>query len=90
MADGEVAAGEAMQVLSKDFYYSPADLKRKQPYKYELPKSVSALHHCFGVQSTRRNNMFYIAEDVLLFAAGSAVIVQSEPLHFAEHPPSSS
>jgi hypothetical protein len=77
-AEGEELPAEASQVLSKDFFYSPVDLKRKQPYKYELPKSIYALHHCFGVQSTRRNNMHYIAEDVLLFAAGNSVIVQSE------------
>ena len=77
MGDGE-SAGTG---LSKDFYYSAQALKRKQPYKYEIPKSSYALHHCFGVQSTRRNNILYIDVDMLIYAAGNAVIVQSKWLH---------
>jgi hypothetical protein len=44
---------------------------RRSPGVDELPRSALTMFHSFGFESTKRNNIAYIAEDTLIYTVGN-------------------
>ena len=71
MGDSENVVGTDAK-LESEFFYDRATLKRPL-LQNELPRDKYALHHSFGFNSNKRNNMHYIEDDVLLYSSGNSV-----------------
>ena len=46
---------------------------RKRPEGDEMPRTAVSVYHSFGFESTKRNNLHYIAPDVVVFTVGNEV-----------------
>eukprot|EP00899_Mesostigma_viride_P010867 jgi/Mesvir1/19782/Mv13079-RA.2 len=55
--------------LLEDGTYDPAAFTRV-PGESELPPTTVSIHHSFGLEVSRRNNVHYIAPEVLLHVSG--------------------
>ena len=52
--------------------YVPEEM-RAAPGEDELPRDAITMHHSFGFESVKRNNLHYLSEDVIIFTVGAMV-----------------
>lgn len=52
--------------------YVPEDMRRA-PREYELHRSSVVMHHSFGFESTKRNNLHYLDDSTVIFTVGAMV-----------------
>jgi hypothetical protein len=62
----------AAQAVPADFSYKPFNLTRPLLPR-ELPRSLVGLHHTFGFEFGRRNNLQYVAPGHVLSCVGNTV-----------------
>ena len=72
MSASPAAAGRSASVaLAPDFMYEAST--RNKPLMYdELPRNLHALHHSFGFEVSRRNNLHLLDTNTALFISGNA------------------
>ena len=52
--------------------YDPEEMRRA-PGEDELPRDEVTMHHSFGFESVKRNNLHYLSEEVIIFTVGALV-----------------
>jgi WD40 repeat protein len=52
--------------------YEPEEMRRA-PGEDELPRDAVTMHHSFGFESVKRNNLHYLSEEVIIFTVGALV-----------------
>ena len=52
--------------------YKPTEMRRA-PAAGELPRDAVAMHHSFGFESVKRNNLHYLSTNVVVFTVGAIV-----------------
>ena len=77
MSSGEALAVTDAEVenhhIPDDFFYEKSALKVPL-LDYEMSRDLCAVHHVFSAQHRKRNNMHYIAQDVLMYIASNSVV----------------
>lgn len=71
------AAADVGRVLVAS--YDPAALAPKLDEDQQLPAQTMALQHVFSVDASKRNNLFYIEDDVVLTSAGNELVLLQLP-----------
>ena len=52
--------------------YKPEEMRRA-PGEDELSRDAITMHHSFGFESVKRNNLHYLSEEVIIFTVGAVV-----------------